>query len=64
MHRGQFISMYIQKCRKINHEEDDMWLKYPQFVSKESSDYKNNWLTFALQLPDDEYEEFKRGLKI
>lgn len=62
MHKGRFIGMYVDRLRELDPDHSDRY-KYPHFVSKESSDRKNNWLDFILDMDEELITEFERGLK-
>jgi len=63
-HKGKFISIYLSECRKTDYDGHELELKYPQFVSRESSDRSNNWLYIVINMEDDFFQEFKRGLNV
>lgn len=63
-HKGKFISVYLSKCRDTDYDGHELELKYPQFVSRKSSERWNNWLDIIINLEDDIYQEFKRGLNV
>jgi len=62
-HKGKFIGLYMEKIHEYNLESyEEIKLKYPQFVSKDKNDRSNNWLDFILNMEENVFEEFKRGL--
>lgn len=63
LHKGRFIGMYMEKIKELDIEShEETHFKYPQFVSKAGCERNDTWLDFVLEIDDEEFEEFKRGL--
>jgi len=61
-HKGKFISIYLSEVRSTDYDEKELRMKYPQFVSRKSSERDNNWLDVIINMEENIFQEFKRGL--
>lgn len=64
LHKGRFIGMYMEEIKKLGLADyEEIHLKYPQFVSNPGCNRSDNWLDYIVNMDEDEFKYFKKGIE-